>query len=353
MAAEKKQDKRAGSEVASTTAKKAKVETAPTRRSARSASVSESAPPKAAKKAEPKAKQPTKDTKKKVESKVEPKAATKKAEPKKEKVVKKAEPKKEKVAVKKADAPAKKEAEKKVEPKTATKKAAVAKKESPKKAVVAKNESPKKAATKESKVSPKKPAAALPKKEVTAAVAEKEPKKESPKKVAKKAEKPKKESPKKETKATSTEKVIQGKQLPPGFVIKAEDETMVDLNELTKTSGFVIFFYPKANTPGCTKQACGFRDNYQQITKAGYQVFGMSADNPGPQASWKIKNSFPYKLLCDPEGKHLKQFGVFKEPKSVTRSHIIVAKGGMVTQVKIQISPLDSVNEALAFVLKK
>lgn len=56
-----------------------------------------------------------------------------------------------------------------------------------------------------------------------------------------------------------------------------------------KEQGVVIFVYPKANTGGCTKQACGFRDNYDAIKAAGYEVYGMSADNPGPQANWRAK----------------------------------------------------------------
>lgn len=350
--AAKKQDKRSAPEAAKVEAKKQKVEkveTLPTRRSTRSVSISESVEPKKAvkvaskAKAEPKAKEvvakpaakkadPKPKATKKVEEKVEPKKEpAKKAEP-----VKKAE---------KAEKPAKKAVEKKpVEPKVA-------------------KASPKKAAKKEEKVdlkSPKKEAVVVqsPKVVKEAVSPKKVAKKETPKKVVKKAETPKKadlQSPKKETASPvkgGSEKVAQGKLLPPGFKIKQEDEKYVDLNELSKTTGFVIFFYPKANTPGCTKQACGFRDHYQQILKAGYQVFGMSGDNPGPQTSWKKKNEFPYHLLCDSEGKHLKQFGVFKEPKSVTRSHVIVEKGGMVSQLKIQISPLDSVNEALAFCVK-
>jgi peroxiredoxin Q/BCP len=163
-----------------------------------------------------------------------------------------------------------------------------------------------------------------------------------------------------ENEQDSDGKVVEGEMLPSGFVLQAEDETMVDLNEVAKSSGFVIFFYPKANTPGmfivdkgCTKQACGFRDNYDVIKKAGYKIYGCSADNPTPQANWKTKQKFQYSLLCDPSTKFLKRFGVFKAPKSVKRSHIIVAKGGKVVQVKIQISPGDSVDEATKFITGK
>ena len=343
MAEEKKQTKRAAPTAAAPKEKKAKVETAPTRRSARSVSVS--VPEPAPKVSKPAAK-----------AKAEPKVEAKKVEPKP-----KAEPK--------AKAGPKK-TEKKAEPK-------VAKKESPKKAAAApkaKAEPKPKAETKpkaekvEKKADPKPKEAKKAEPKVAKKATDSPKKKAEPKPAAKETKSPKKASaPKAEAKTSpkkssamdaspkkvSLSKVTEGQPLPTGFTIKANDESMIDLNELSKTTGFVIFFYPKANTPGCTKQACGFRDNYQQIVKAGYQVFGMSADSPNAQTNWKVKNDFPYLLLCDQDGKHLKQFGVFKEPKSVTRSHVIVSKGGVVSQLKIQISPLDSVNEALAFVLKK
>ena len=324
MADEKKQTKRAAPTAAAPKEKKAKVETAPTRRSARSVSVSEPTP---------------KVSKPAAKAKAEPKVEAKKVEPQP-----KAEPK--------AKAEPKK-TEKKAEPKAA-------KKESPKKAAAAPkaNAEPKPKAEKvEKKADPKPKEAKKAEPKVAKKATESPKKKAEPKPAAPKVEA--KTSPKKSSamdaspKKASLSKVTEGQQLPPGFTIKANDESMVDLNELSKTTGFIIFFYPKANTPGCTKQACGFRDIYQQIVKAGYQVFGMSADSPNAQTNWKVKNEFPYLLLCDQDGKHLKQFGVFKEPKSVTRSHVIVSKGGVVSQLKIQISPLDSVNEALAFVLKK
>ena len=73
--------------------------------------------------------------------------------------------------------------------------------------------------------------------------------------------------------------------------------------EVVKDSGVVLFFYPRANTPGCTKQACGFRDEHQKFLDAGFKVFGMSADKPKSQLNWKNKHSLPYSFLCDPDYK--------------------------------------------------
>jgi thioredoxin-dependent peroxiredoxin len=133
------------------------------------------------------------------------------------------------------------------------------------------------------------------------------------------------------------------------------DEKEVTLSELTKDKGIIIFTYPRAATPGCTKQACGFRDNYKKITDVNFDVFGMSFDKPKSQTSWKVKQSLPYSLLTDADGIALKAFGAFKLPKNVIRSHFIIAKGGEVLDIRNQISPIDSFNEAVKFVteLKK
>lgn len=130
------------------------------------------------------------------------------------------------------------------------------------------------------------------------------------------------------------------------------EEKEVTLAELTKDKGLVIFMYPKANTGGCTKQACGFRDNYGDIVDAGFEVYGMSFDNPKPQTNWKTKYSLPYSLLTDKEGTALKAFGAFKQPRNVIRSHVVIAKGGEMLDIRNQISPGDSFAEAVEFCKK-
>ncbi|KAK9670854.1 hypothetical protein K7432_017354 [Basidiobolus ranarum] len=124
----------------------------------------------------------------------------------------------------------------------------------------------------------------------------------------------------------------------------------VKLQELVKSNGLVIFFYPRANTPGCTMQACGFRDRLPEATSEGYKVYGMSADSPKAQTTWKNKHKLGYTLLCDPEYKVLKRLGVMKQPKGIKRSHIVIEKGGKIKSLKIQIGPKPSVEQALATV---
>lgn len=135
-------------------------------------------------------------------------------------------------------------------------------------------------------------------------------------------------------------------------MLMKEDESTVTLSELTKDKGVVIFLYPRANTPGCTKQACGFRDNYDEFTKAGFDVYGMSYDKPKSQKNWKIKYSLPYSLLTDEQGVAIKAFGASKAPKGIIRSHIVIKKGGEVLDVQNKISPNDSFTSALETALE-
>jgi peroxiredoxin Q/BCP len=75
----------------------------------------------------------------------------------------------------------------------------------------------------------------------------------------------------------------------------------------------VLFFYPRADTPGCTIEACGFRDQFAKLQKAGAVVLGISRDAPHAQAKFKAKYDLPYTLLCDVDEKVCNQFGVLKE----------------------------------------
>ncbi|KAL6076405.1 thioredoxin peroxidase dot5 [Balamuthia mandrillaris] len=136
----------------------------------------------------------------------------------------------------------------------------------------------------------------------------------------------------------------------PDFEVVNDEGVKVSFQDMVKDNGVVIFFYPRANTPGCTKQACGFRDDYEKYQQANYKVFGMSGDRPKPQSNWRAKHSLPFPLLCDPEHKVLGSavFGVSKDGgKSVVRSHVVIERGGRVKDIRRKISPGDSVQEAL------
>jgi thioredoxin-dependent peroxiredoxin len=85
---------------------------------------------------------------------------------------------------------------------------------------------------------------------------------------------------------------------------------------------------------------------------AGYQVFGLSADNPGPQSNWKKKEELPFPLLCDKSKTTLKMMG-FMAGDKIKRSHIVLGKGAVVQMYSPGVKPLDSVTSATEFCIAK
>ena len=96
------------------------------------------------------------------------------------------------------------------------------------------------------------------------------------------------------------------------FTLQDDQENTVHLSDYAGTP-VVLFFYPRADTPGCTIEACGFRDVFKKIQKAGAVVLGISRDTPKAQAKFKAKYDLPNPLLADVDEKVCKQFGVLKE----------------------------------------
>lgn len=119
-------------------------------------------------------------------------------------------------------------------------------------------------------------------------------------------------------------------------------------------AGAVLFLYPRANTPGCTTQACAFRDRLEDVAARGLAVWGLSYDKPKSQAAWKTKHELPYGLLCDAlDVGFVKMLGAHKAPKSVKRSVFVLMKNDkgelVVRMAKVGVSPKDSVPAVLEF----
>jgi peroxiredoxin Q/BCP len=98
----------------------------------------------------------------------------------------------------------------------------------------------------------------------------------------------------------------------PDFVLQDDAENTVHLKDFAGKP-VVLFFYPKADTPGCTIEACGFRDQFSKIQKTGAVVLGISRDTPRAQKKFREKYDLPYPLLADVDETVCKQFGVLKE----------------------------------------
>ncbi|TID23219.1 hypothetical protein CANINC_003236 [Pichia inconspicua] len=147
-----------------------------------------------------------------------------------------------------------------------------------------------------------------------------------------------------------------GDSIPSNIELTLEDSSKINLKEFAKKAGILIIFaYPKASTPGCTRQANGFRDEYKELKGLKAEVLGLSNDNEKSQLNFKNKHELPYHLICDVKRELIKLFGCPKTAVSGTiRSHFIFVNG--VLKVKeIKISPENSFNKVLEFVksLKK
>jgi peroxiredoxin Q/BCP len=143
---------------------------------------------------------------------------------------------------------------------------------------------------------------------------------------------------------------------------KIPDFTLRDQNGKTVTSAdwegkkIVLFAFPRADTPGCTIQACGFRDEMETFSAANALIYGISPDSPERLARWRAKKSFQYDFLSDPDHELLEALGGWGEKSmygkkymGVVRSHWIFDEDGTALDVQIKVSPKVSVERATAF----
>ncbi|KAF7377183.1 AhpC-TSA-domain-containing protein [Mycena sanguinolenta] len=135
----------------------------------------------------------------------------------------------------------------------------------------------------------------------------------------------------------------------PTLTLKNEKDEDVEVSTLTEEKGLVLFLVPKADTPGCTNQACGFRDIYPDFTGLDYNVYCLSADTPAAQSKWQTKKELPYPLLSDRKRVLITALGAGEGGKT-KRSHFIFAKGGKLIDKKIPVKAADSPKIALEFI---
>ncbi|GAB4307461.1 MAG: thioredoxin-dependent thiol peroxidase [Phototrophicales bacterium] len=142
-------------------------------------------------------------------------------------------------------------------------------------------------------------------------------------------------------------------ELAPDFELLNQDGKKVKLSDF-RGKKVVLFAYPKAGTSGCTTQACGFRDQFPQISETNTVVLGISPDEPAALKKWKEAENLPYDLLSDPEHQVLEAWGAWGEKSmygkkyfGVIRSHWVIDEEGKIVDVQIKISPKDSVAKAV------
>jgi len=113
-------------------------------------------------------------------------------------------------------------------------------------------------------------------------------------------------------------------------------------SESLKGSKYIIFFYPKDNTPGCTAEACSIRDHYRKLQKAGYKAFGVSPDSPKKHQNFIGKFDLQYDLLADTEQEMLKAFGAWGEKSFMGKKYIGVHRSTFVVDEEGKISHIYS-----------
>ncbi|NJB82655.1 thioredoxin-dependent thiol peroxidase [Wenyingzhuangia aestuarii] len=141
---------------------------------------------------------------------------------------------------------------------------------------------------------------------------------------------------------------------------KAPNFEAIDQNEKTvKLSDFagkklVVFFYPKASTPGCTVEACNLRDNYQTFLAQNYEVVGVSADSVKRQANFANKQELPFSLLADEDKKVIEAFGVWgpkkfmgKEYDGIHRTTFVIDENGVIIEVIAKVKTKEHTSQIL------
>ena len=125
----------------------------------------------------------------------------------------------------------------------------------------------------------------------------------------------------------------------PDFSCKNQHGEIISLSSMIGKK-VVLFFYPKANTPGCTAEACNLNDNYNRFKSDGYEVVGVSADSEKVQKNFSDKFSFDYSLLCDVDKKIISSYGAWgqkkmygKEYMGIIRKTIIIDEFGKIEQI--------------------
>lgn len=111
---------------------------------------------------------------------------------------------------------------------------------------------------------------------------------------------------------------------------KNQDGKVVNLGEAGGKGYVLVFFYPKADTPGCTKQACSLRDSYEALTEKSVRIFGVSADREAGQKAFKEKYKLPFELLADADAKVIDAFGVPKTLGFAKRQAFLFKDGKLV-----------------------
>ena len=143
-----------------------------------------------------------------------------------------------------------------------------------------------------------------------------------------------------------------GDSIPP-FTTVDQDENIVRSTDMAGKKS-IVFFYPKANTPGCTAEACNLRDHYNVLQDKGFQLFGVSADAPKKQKNFADKYELPFPLLADEDKSVINAFGVWgpkkfmgKEYDGIHRTTFLIDEKGRIEKVISKVKTKDHAAQIL------
>ncbi len=121
-------------------------------------------------------------------------------------------------------------------------------------------------------------------------------------------------------------------------------------------SKLIVFFYPKANTPGCTAEACNLRDHYSELSKSGFKIIGVSADKEKSQKSFSDKFNFPYPLIPDTDKNVIYAYGVWgakkmygREYEGIHRTTFVISEDGKIEQIITKVKTKEHTEQILSF----
>ena len=141
----------------------------------------------------------------------------------------------------------------------------------------------------------------------------------------------------------------------PDFTLKNQEGQEVSLSQFTGKR-VVLYFYPRDNTPGCTRQACGFAQNYEAFTQRDVVVIGVSKDSVASHLKFAQKYELPFVLLSDPDLEAIQAYGVWQEKKlygkvsmGVVRTTYIIDPQGVIEKVMPKVKPDTNAAEILAY----
>ncbi len=139
----------------------------------------------------------------------------------------------------------------------------------------------------------------------------------------------------------------------PNFTSKDQDGNTISLSDY-KGKKLVLFFYPKASTPGCTVEACNLRDNYERFQSLGYEILGVSADNEKRQTNFRNRFKFPYPLLADEDKTVINAFEVWGPKKFMGRTYdgihrttFVIDENGIIEDVILKVKTKAHSNQIL------